>query len=81
MTLSKFDPYQVFYAGGSVALKTELTKLSFEELKTVLVKYTSIRSRKSADKCAHSEIVDVIVRDVKTRATRGQEFGDYKLPD
>ncbi len=76
-----FDPYAIFYDSGSVGLKTELSKLGFEELKAVLVKYTTLSKAKSADKYARGILIDLIVREVKNRCHQGVAFGDYKLPE
>lgn len=76
-----FNPIVIFYDAGSIGLRSALEELSIEDLKAVMAEFTALSQGYAVQKLGERTLVDLIIMDVKSRATRGQEFGDYMLLD
>ncbi len=74
-----FDPYKIFYDVGSPGLYNQLNGLEVDELKGILDKFTNLPRKDYARKQKKEILVEMIIQEVKDRATRGVAFGDYKL--
>ncbi len=74
-----FDPYKIFYDHGSPGLYNALHLLNADELKGVLVRFTSLPRKDYVRKQKQDILVEMVVQGVRDIATRGAAFGDYKL--
>ena len=72
---------KIYYESGTGGLKSELDLCSDEELVKFAKRYVCKKTKLSHVTEDRSGIVEIISMEIKARANRGIEFGDYKLPE
>ena len=75
-----FDAFRIYYDEGSPGLYRCMSGFSADELKGVLVHFTSLPRESYVRKRDNRLLLEMAVEGVKKLAGRSEAFGDFKLP-